>query len=116
MCNRDLEQITADIISVVSRKSGVKPATITLSTRLLHDLHIYGDDAEEVLSEIGRTYQIDFSGFDFQQYFFPEGFAFWIIPSFLKRRLLSKKCPITIQELVWAAEAKKWDPAEKGSR
>ena len=39
------------------------------SSRLYHDLGIYGDDACEMLEEVREKFGVDFTGFDFSRYF-----------------------------------------------
>lgn len=58
-----------EIVSMVARAAGVSEATIRAETRLLHDLGLWGDDAEELLADLGRHFNIDWSGFEFDGYF-----------------------------------------------
>jgi hypothetical protein len=94
------EEASERIIQIVARKAGKRPRQITLETRLLHDLGLYGDDAEEVLSEIEKEFHVDYGGFQFDRYFFREGFALWLAPGFLYRRLIERKQPLTVAMLV----------------
>ena len=75
------------------------------STRLFHDLGIYGDDAEELLAML-NTRGVDVTEFTFDTYFPREfedktGFLAWIT-SFMwpyKERSSARFKPITIHQL-----------------
>ncbi|MFC7526845.1 DUF1493 family protein [Parapedobacter sp. GCM10030251] len=68
---------------------------ISNRTRLYHDLNIYGDDADELLSRFSELYGVDLSKFRFNDYFPNEGD--WILPSIL--RLITLKPSKTYKEL-----------------
>ena len=57
------------IIRLVAAKAGLNPIDISLSSRLLHDLKIDGDDAAELLSNYSEVFQVDISGFNFMVHF-----------------------------------------------
>lgn len=44
----------------------------TRDTRLYHDLGLYGDEAEDYLEDLHKNYNVDFSTFNFLEYFPPE--------------------------------------------
>ena len=46
--------------------------TIELETSLQNDLKLFGDDASEFLMNFCKKYQIDYSDFNFDDYFRPE--------------------------------------------
>jgi hypothetical protein len=96
------------ILEIVARKAGTDPSKLTVKTRLLHDLGLYGDDAEELLAEIRNSLHVDFSDFAFERYFFPEAAPIWILPRFLRERATAKKEPLTVEALAEAAKAGRW--------
>ena len=53
---------------------------ITEHTRLYHDLNIYGDDAEEVMTKFSEMFDVDLSEFSFMDHFPDEGDQ--ILPEF----------------------------------
>lgn len=65
-----------------------KIAQCSRSTRMYHDLGLYGDIAEACMEVLAERYQVDLRGFEFDKYFPPEfpgknmltGFLFQIIP------------------------------------
>lgn len=60
----------SDDLAILVKKHSLRPSlVITDKTRLGEDLHIIGDDAEELLSEFSSHFDIDLSNFDFDNYF-----------------------------------------------
>jgi acyl carrier protein len=55
MLEADLEQ---RVIRFVARKTGLQVDAVTPSSRLLHDLRIDGDDAEELLTEYSEAFEV----------------------------------------------------------
>jgi hypothetical protein len=47
------------------------------STRLFHDMRIYGDDADELIAEYSKRFEVDVSSFRIQEYFPDEGDSFF---------------------------------------
>ncbi|MEL6606647.1 MAG: DUF1493 family protein [Bacteroidota bacterium] len=91
---------------------------LTRETRILHDLRIAGDDAEELLEAFSERFQVDLSDFEFERYFDLEG----VDPiglSILIRKLRGDKIPkksshsLTLGDLEQAAINGKWiEPTE----
>lgn len=86
--------------------------TLSLMTKVNHDLHILGDDAEILMEEFAVFFDIDMKEFVFSKYFEEELIVFvywyylWFQPSYFTR-----KKPLTIGHLVEIAEKKIWfDP------
>ncbi len=59
----DLEK---DVLALVGRFTGQQVFT---TSELYHDLHLYGDDAGELLDEVHKRYSTSFAGFEFGTYF-----------------------------------------------
>lgn len=94
------------VIGMVARKAGVPTEQITRATRLVHDLHIDGDDATELVLEIRNRYELDMSEFDASQFFRSEPTLLsWLpfLPS-QKRDRLENKRPLTVGDLVDAVQ------------
>src|SRR6267143_6274459 len=88
-----------ELIDLIRRVNGER-GPITRSTAIYHDLQIMGDDAAELLQEIGKTYSISFNEFDFGLFFPDETVAGWI---WLKSKLGwhdTRRLPITVEHLL----------------
>jgi len=109
-----MDQETADVYSevleLVARFSGGDKQRLTLDSRINFDLHIDGDDAEELLAELQRRYKIDWTGLNFSRYFDSEPHLFNIIPRLRRRFSKTPKQhePLTIGDLTEAAIRKRW--------
>ena len=95
--------------SLVAQQTAIRIEKLSLQTELGKDLGVDGDDAVELLSKFSEEFQVDLSTFQFDKYFGPEAGIdpIWALISFLdaSRRKLE---PVTIQDLVDAAKAKRW--------
>jgi len=102
MLESDLEQ---RVIWLVATGAGLDRRTIGLSSRLLHDLGIDGDDAYELLTEFSEVFQVDRAGFDFYRHFRiePNIVTIWFGDN-------SRLVPVTIGELVRSARSGRWTP------
>ena len=92
----------------------VRPERLTPSTRLLHDLGIDGDDAEEILLDFIERFHVDFSSFHFTDYFGSEAGAGgrWLVRKFRGGDALHF-APLTVQDLLDAANRGRWIEHEK---
>jgi Protein of unknown function (DUF1493) len=100
-------------------------AHCTRSTRLFHDLDIYGEVAETCVETLASKYGVDLKGFVFEKYFpeeFSSGSAFksflvWIIP-FAKQYMHnhSKYEEINIEMIERALHTKRWSDAQSVSK
>lgn len=105
----------ARVIGFVAAWTNSPLARIGLRTTLQGDLGVDGDDAAELIQAFGGTFDVDLSGFVFQRYFHPEpllgcspiGLLYWVTG-----RTALRVRPITIGDLVEAAEAHQWRDAE----
>lgn len=96
------------VLARLASKTGLRADQIEMDSRLVHDLGLYGDDAEELIRELAEEFGLPFSCFDFGKYFFPESFAFWIFPSCLRRRIAANKPPLTVEQLVRSVQSGRW--------
>lgn len=60
------------VCDLVAAESGVARDRLTTETRLLHDLGIFGDDAELLILRFAKEFEVNLSGFRFDQYFYGE--------------------------------------------
>jgi len=60
------------IYTAVINISGVKYSKLTYNTAINNDLHIYGDDVDEILIEINQRYPFPWQTFPFSDYFASE--------------------------------------------
>ena len=86
----------------------MRPSEIRGDHRLLHDLSIYGDDAEELIVALGDAFKLDPREFDFDKYFFGKAFAYWLFFGFLRRRMLAPMKPLTVEDLILNLPLGRW--------
>ncbi|VAW70772.1 hypothetical protein MNBD_GAMMA09-1171 [hydrothermal vent metagenome] len=89
-----------EVINIVSEQSGTPIEKLNGATLIEEDLGLTGDDAWEVIEELEKKYNIDFTEFDFLKHFGPE--AGWAS---------SKEYgyyPVSIDHLVKVVKNKKW--------
>jgi hypothetical protein len=96
------------VLSTIGKHTGLSRAELDRNARLLHDLHIDGDDALELLDEIAQNCRIDMSNFDASRYFRAEPSLLAIVNMITRRnRGFADKVPLTVEELVVAARVGK---------
>lgn len=87
------------------------------STRMYHDLGLYGDIAEAYVEVLASHYHVDLSGFEFEKFFPPEfagknaltGALLSIIPfAGYVARLRGKWLPLTLERVGRAIRSKRW--------
>ena len=95
-----------------------KIAKCSGSTRMYHDLGLYGDIAEAYMEVLAEHYRVDLSGFEFEK-FFPHEFAgknmftralVWIVPfagNTARRR--REWLPLTLERVDRAILNKRWE-------
>lgn len=95
-----------------------KLAQCSGSTRMYHDLGLYGDIAEAYIEVLAEQYGVDLSGFEFAKFFPPE-FAgknmltrvlLWIAPfAGSAARQRKEYLPLTLERIDRALRSKRWD-------
>jgi hypothetical protein len=98
--------------------SDSKIAQCSGSTRMYHDLGLYGDIAESYMGVLADHYHVDLSGFEFEKFFPPE-FAgknmltrvlLWIVPfAGNAARQRGKYLPLTLKMIDSVMRTKRWD-------
>ncbi len=109
------EDMCERVASFVSKFWLQEKSSLSENTRLQHDLGMDGTDAAEFMEAFSEEFNVDMSEFEFDRHFGPEGFSlvdlFDILFCWLGRLFkkdLSGTIPITLRNLVSAAESKKW--------
>ncbi len=102
-----MDQVIRFVAAAAERCS----ADLHPQTRLLHDLGLDADDAEEFLGAFAHVFSVDMTGFPFQHYFGREADAGirWCTRKLFGDRGVGK-APLTLHDLAVAACAGKWKP------
>jgi acyl carrier protein len=108
----DAESLTDRVISLVARKTGVKVSKISQQTDLVYDLGIDGDDAVELIDEFEHEFGVEMPNSEYDKHFGPEGLNPLCLFSLSWWR--DKAKPLTIADLVRAAESGVWPPEKEG--
>jgi Protein of unknown function (DUF1493) len=97
------------IVEFTALQTGVRRAKVTLSTRLLQDLRMDGDDAVDFFESFGETFNVDLERLwlHWPHYFGPEG-LFQGLP------FRGLELEITVQDLIDSAQAGRWLNAHRG--
>jgi len=104
------DDIYARIKGMVVDHTRVKEAVLTPRSRLLQDLGMDGDDAEEFLTAYAAEFGVDMTGFRFDDHFGPEAafdplvYLWWVL--FDRKKL--QLAPITLADLTRSAREKRW--------
>ena len=111
--------ISTGVISFVARQTGVKVNRVNLDTAINFDLGIDGDDGSEFVEAFSKTFQVDMTGFRFDEYFGPEGLG--CVPALILSWLWSRKAEgntparLVVSELVKAATQGSWQQRDTGA-
>jgi acyl carrier protein len=104
------DRLTEEVKQFIAREVGVKPDHLTLTTRLMRDLHIDGADGWELVEAFAEKFKVDISQFEPARHFGPEAGCNPIMyvahRIFLPEAL--KSVQITVGDLVDAARSRKW--------
>lgn len=72
MSNIEIENRFAELVSFIRDTIGEHEMPITRETLIEGDLGVSGLDAEELIMELSKKYQVDVSNFRFTNYFYDE--------------------------------------------
>src|SRR5262245_57265229 len=101
--NQAVEDVEEAVKRAIAEHRGMTPRELAPQARLLDDLGVDGDDAEELLSDIARRFDVDFSRLHFDRHFGPEGLS---ILRVMKDTVKPWRCyPLTVEDLVGAAKS-----------
>jgi acyl carrier protein len=101
--------VKRDIFGLVAKHSGLHPERITAESRLLHDLGIDGDDAEYLLVEFSKKFEVDMNNFDFRKFFKGEPHLFNFLEFWFSTN--ERLAPLTVEDLYRSAAARKFEAA-----
>ena len=98
-------EITKEVYEIIANYTSEKPEALSNELYIEQDLKLVGDDVAELLEEMQKKFEIDFSKFNFSLHFSPE--VGWPEnPEF-------GYYPVTIGHLVQVATLKVWFLPEK---
>ena len=106
-----LSNLFEKVVSFVAQQRAEPANNISPTTRLWQDLRLAGDDADEFFVDFGKTFGVDLSGLDLSNYFPSEMAVTWRW-FFVRKKQFP---PITVMDLVRAAEAKSWALRNQGT-
>ncbi len=99
----------SEIKKIIVKLHSVQPAKISSDTDLFKDLGIDGDDAVEIFEVISETFEVDFTGIEWEYYFGPEaGFNPLELLSLSWWKWHRNRIPVTIHDLAKAVIEKRW--------
>ncbi|MBM9500124.1 DUF1493 family protein [Leptospira sp. 201903071] len=132
-------KIAKRILICIVRNRAEEMETIDLNLSLNNDLGLHGDDVDDLLNDINRYIEIDWSSLNFKEYFYEEGdisfrrgfFLFLYLPFFLLSLIIERilkffridsgfyaykisyfnknKRPFVVGDLIIAAYSGKWE-------
>ena len=120
-------QLKEKILNFVSRQTGHPQSNLTMSTSLLHDLRLDGEDAHSLIVNFNKEFNVNQSSFSFYAMCFNrEGpWDFILLPLTLVRCVYlylakpesCKKIPLLIEDFYRAAKEGKWSiPADRTAK
>jgi Protein of unknown function (DUF1493) len=90
-----------EVLALISKFAGIPIRRLKDSDQLDADLKLTGDDADELMNKFFVTFAVDPTGYSFTDYFDVEGF-------FVSPWQRSKGLPLSIGDLIQAAERRSW--------
>lgn len=106
----ELDSKIEEVKKLISKEWLVKIESLSIETRLSHDLGMDGEDGWEFIEVFAEHFQVEMSDFEFSLYFGEEAgtdpitFLYFLL--FKSKR--PKFVPITIKDLAISAERRKW--------
>jgi hypothetical protein len=109
-----------DVILFIASESGQPRERLSPRTTLFGDLRIDGDDGDELLVAFMKHFEVDMSEYRGSEHFGPEGLPpwapiYWLILAWRSMteegstpESRARLRPITIQDLIDSARARKW--------
>lgn len=103
------EDLSRQIVLLVAERLGIPADQIHPGTRLLHDLRVDGDDAEELLDEFFRRFEVHPGRFEFSRFFNSEAGIEQTLALFTRdRSRLDEREPLRVKDLIQAATDRKF--------
>jgi acyl carrier protein len=98
------------IVRLVAKMTGLQMKKLTMESRLLQDLGVDGDDADELINAYAEEFGVDMASFRFSTHFRSEPSLLRLL-SFLpsqKHERITTKVPITLRDLAEGATFRCW--------
>jgi hypothetical protein len=109
-----MEHCVRDFVARQTRRDVTRIAS---STTLVGDLHLAGDDGSDFMAAFAREFGVDLSDFDSARHFgreagcfLPVSCYYYIRAIFLEAHRAAGLQPISVRDLVVAAERGRWQP------
>lgn len=101
----DKPDIEKEVIELLKPYAGNR--AITLETKIIGDLTIDGDDADEFMADFVKKFNVDYTNFPFREYFVSEYGAAWkALRAFGGLYPYPTKKDLTVRDLIEAAKQK----------
>jgi hypothetical protein len=111
----DADVVAPELIIILQRLLANR-RPIKRSAAIYHDLHIAGDDAHELLSDVSKRFDVSFVEMDFDAYFPSETEVMW---HYWKVKLGfpdTKRRPLTVDHLLAVVERGVWFDPEPSNK
>lgn len=82
---------------------------ITPASQLYRDLGLHGEDAAELLGFLSKQYNVNFSEFQFNDFFTDEVFSYRDFMRLLKTFSMAPRKTVSMDDLVRIAKSGYWD-------
>ncbi len=94
--------------AIIAESQGMDPGKITMATDVCGDLGVAGLDGEDLLKELDRAFDIDWSGLHFSVHFGEEVCGLPMPWQLEKSYLTYKSQAFRVSDIVHAAQSGKW--------
>ena len=104
-------KIFEEVKTFISRLCAIQEEKITLDARIMEDLGIAGEDADELMTALAQNFHIDMTGYDFLDYFYEEGGdnpLGQLYYQLFNRNKIRPKLSLTVKDLVVSVQLGKW--------
>lgn len=100
------------IIDFLSRELCVKKESLSLHSRIFHDLGVDGADGIDLINAYSEKFNVDIGDFPYSEYFGNEGAIspFSLVSRLLMGRTMDDKKPLTVGDLAEGVKLRKLKP------
>ena len=112
------ERLRQDVIGFIAERMIVPIDQLSDSTELQSDLRLAGTDGDRFVRAFAGQFDVDLKGYDFRSHFAPQpGENLWAdINALVFGRKQPTTIPITVRDLLVAAETHRWMPGPENAR
>jgi hypothetical protein len=91
-----------DLKEYLSKRFDIQPEKISMTTSLLYDLELKGDDIDDLFSSLGKDFKINVKRLNLSRFYVGDEPMDFISPviRFIKKEDVSKKPTITIGDVI----------------